>query len=397
MAVLRRGRPVVKSAGARVGEWLTRVRAADITTIGLGGDSLIHVDRKGKLTIGPQRAYPLSAAAAQHPHLLAELAEIEEHEYALYDAIPSLILFYLKEPRHQKLTAAEKQVLSLIKRTPHTAHHIGKQMNWDFDLLPWRRLVRIGVVLPSSMTPTDILHLAGAYTPWDGEAARWGAKIMARRFNANIDELIGAVFEEIYFKVAALLAGRLILEKVGCPLDFTEKASRFFLKEMLESEKDAGPIRFSARLNLPLIAVGAPVSAYFPEIAGRLNANLLVPHPAEVANAVGTVSGQMIERACILIRPDGEEFIIHAPWGREICPDLEKAAAHAVQKGERYVGAQAAASGIKDLEISVEREDRYFSYVRPDDAGTGDGGTNLEQKLYLESVIEILAAGRTWG
>ena len=166
---------------------------------------------------------------------------------------------------------------------------------------------------------------------------------------------------------------------------------------MLESEKDAGPIGFSARLNLPLVAVGAPVGAYFPEIAGRLNANLLVPHSAEVANAVGTVSGQMIERARILIRPDGEEFIIHAPWGREICSDLEKAAARAVQEGERYVGAQAVASGIKDLEISVEREDRYFSYVRPDDAGTGDGGTNLEQKLYLESVIEILAAGRTWG
>lgn len=396
LAVLRQGCPVINSAGAQVGEWFTRVRAADITTVGLGGDSLISVDREGILSIGPQRAYPLSAAAAQYPHLSGELAEIKEHQYALFSAVPAVVLLYLKEPSHQKLTAAEKQILSLVRESPHTIHHIGKQMDWDFDLLPWQRLARLGAVLPSAMTPTDILHLSGAYLSGDREAARWGAKILARRFKAGVEELIDAVLEEIYFQVAALIAGRLVLEKVGSGLNFAEKYCRFFLKEMLESEKGKGPIDFSARLNLPLIAVGAPVGAYFPEIAKRLGAEILVPPSAEVANAVGTVSGQILERVRILIRPDGEEFIVHAPWGREICPDLEKAAAGAVEAGKRYLSRQAAASGMGELEISIDRKDHLFNYGQPGDDGAGKGGAGPEQGLYLETVIEILAAGRPW-
>ena len=388
LAVLRNGRPAINSSGARVGGWLTRVRAADITTAGLGGDSLVHVDRKGKLSIGPQRVYPLSGIAAQHPHLLRELAEIKEYEYALFETLPTMALIYLKDPLNMKMTAAEEQILSLVKNSPHTLYHIGKQMNRDFDLLPWQGLARIGAVLPASVTPTDILHLTGAYGPWDREAARLGVKILAQRFNSGTAPFIDAVLEKIYFKIAALITGRLISGRKGC------KSSRFFLEEILRRDKAGQPVEFSARLNLPLVAVGAPVSAYFPEVAKRLNAELFIPSSAGVANAVGTVSGQTVERVLILIKPDGKEgFIIHAPWGRETSSNLEDAVIDAIQKGKEYTGEQAAAAGASDIEVFVNREDRFGNFRRFND---NDEETGFEHKLFIESVIEISAVGRPW-
>lgn len=319
LAVLRDGRPTIRSSGARVGGWLTRVRAADITTTGLGGDSLVHVDRKGEVSIGPQRVLPLSSISAQHPHLLQELAEIKEFDYTLFDTSPVMALLYIREPDNSELTSSEKQILSLIREIPHTLHHVSKEMGRDYDLLPWQGLVRNGAVMPASMTPTDILHLTFLYEPWDRDAAELGAKMLARRFNSDAAALVDAVLEEIYFRIAALISGRLITGQSGRKIKLYDERSRFFLKELLRRDKGERALELSARLNLPFVALGAPAGAYFPEVAKRLSAELHIPPSFEVANAVGTVSGQTVEQVEILVKPDGEEgYIIHAPWGRQI-------------------------------------------------------------------------------
>jgi N-methylhydantoinase A/oxoprolinase/acetone carboxylase beta subunit len=322
------------------------------------------------------------------------MSEIKEYEYTISETPPAMVLIYLKEPLNLQLTAAEEKILNLVKKRPHTLYHIGRQMNRDFDLLPWQGLARIGAVLPASVTPTDILHLTGAYGPWDREAARMGIKILARRYNSGITQFVDAVLEEIYFKIAALITGRLLSGREGGRINFKDQVSRFFLQEMLRPGKGERPVQFSARLGLPLVAVGAPAGAYFPEVAKRLNADLFIPSSAEVANAVGTVSGQTVERASILVRPNGDNgFIIHAPWGRETASDLEDAAAEAMRKGKEYAGAQAAAAGASDIELFVERQDRFANLRRLSDDGEESG---LQHKLFVETVIEITAVGRPW-
>lgn len=394
LAVLRRGRPAINSLGARVGGWLTRVRAAHITTTGLGGDSMIKVDRRGKLTIGPQRVYPLSWIAAEHPDLVHELAEIKEYEYTLFDTSPAMVLIYIGDPYNLNLTGEEKQILSLIRESPHTIHYVSKKMKRDFDLLPWKGLARKGAVLPASVTPTDILHLTGAYGPWNQEAARLGVKMLAQRFNSEIDYFTNAVMDEIYFKIAALITGWLLSEFDNHGIDFSDERYRFFLEEMLRCDTVQRPVEFSARLNLPLVAVGAPACAYFPEVARRLNAKLFIPPSAEVANAVGTVSGQTAEGVEVLIKPDSEEgFIIHAPWGREICSGFEDAVARAVQKGKEYAKGQAITSGASDIEISVERRDRFAELKQLSSDKEGKGPVH---RLFIETVVEITALGRPW-
>ena len=255
-------------------------------------------------------------------------------------------------------------------------------------------MVNVGSVHRASITPTDILHVTGAFSQWNHEAANLGTKILAYRFNASIDAFSRTVLEEIYFKIAALITGRLIAGQAGYAPEMDEQASHFFLKEILRQDKSGKAIEFSAKINAPLIAVGAPVEAYFPETAKRINAALFLPPSAEVANAVGTVSGQIVERVSILIKPgEGAGFIIHAPWGRETSLEFEKACRCALRKGKDYARRQAAAAGAAEVRLVVDRQDRYSNLARSSGEKVEAG---VEHKLFIESVIEISAVGRPW-
>ena len=394
LALLQEGRPSIDSRGARVGGWLTRVRAAEITTIGLGGDSLIGVDRGGVISIGPQRVFPLSWIASQHAHLVRELEEIREADYDLFTTLPTTVLVYIKEPLNLKLSDAEREIINLIRETPHTLYHISKELGRDFDLLPWGRLVNVCSLHRASVTPTDILHVTGAFSQWNGEAAGLGVKILARRFKTDIDPFCSTVMEEIYFKIAALITGRLLAGRGRGAPEIDDPAGQYFLREMLAHDRAGRTIEFSARINLPLIAVGAPVKAYFPEAARRMDADLFLPPSAEVANAVGTVSGQTVERAQILIKPgEGGGFIVHAPWGRQAFMEFADAGACALQEGKAHVREQALAAGASDIEISVDRKDRFSSLT----ASAGEeAGAGMEHRIFIESIIEISAVGRPW-
>jgi N-methylhydantoinase A/oxoprolinase/acetone carboxylase beta subunit len=78
IAVLRKGRPRLNPEGARVGRWRTMIEAADVHTVGLGGDSHVRLDGNrfpgsGGMTIGPRRVVPLCLLAAEYPRVMAEL------------------------------------------------------------------------------------------------------------------------------------------------------------------------------------------------------------------------------------------------------------------------------------------------------------------------------------
>src|SRR5690606_10239946 len=59
----------------------------------------------------------------------------------------------------------------------------------------------------------------------------------------------------------------------------------------------------SYKLKMPIIGIGAPVSAWLPEVAAKLNTDLVIPDHAEVANAVGAATGKIMETVKVLIKP----------------------------------------------------------------------------------------------
>jgi N-methylhydantoinase A/oxoprolinase/acetone carboxylase beta subunit len=189
VAVLKGGRPSINKEGARVGGWLTRVQAAEITTIGLGGDSLIQVAHNGMMTIGPQRVFPLSWVASQHPHLVRELAQLRK--VIIPCCTPNRLWpWFLSKIRcTSKLIRYREADYRINPRIPSYAAFIGDQLNKEIDLLPWQRLVSVGSVHRASLTPTDILHVTGEFTLWNCEAAELGVRILARRYRTDTLDL----------------------------------------------------------------------------------------------------------------------------------------------------------------------------------------------------------------
>ncbi len=86
VGILQHGRPRVAEEGAEVGGWRTMVKAIDIKTVGLGGDSEVIVGVDGAMAVGPQRLVPVSLLAAQFPvvttALEMQLAEPEVNSLA---------------------------------------------------------------------------------------------------------------------------------------------------------------------------------------------------------------------------------------------------------------------------------------------------------------------------
>lgn len=392
VAVLNEGRPSINQEGAEVGGWLTRVKAAHITTIGLGGDSLVQVSRNAELSVGPQRVFPLSWIAAQYQYLVEELEEIRAGDYSSMDAQPTTILTYIRDPLNIKPSETEQQILDVIRDGPHTLDHISRKLKKEIDLLPWQRLVNIASVHRASMTPTDILHVNNKLDLWERRAAELGTTMLASRFRTTVEDFVEAVLDKILFILAGLTLDRLLAEE-GAAFSLTdEKSGSYILQRIIGiNEQNKYNVDFATHLKYPMIAVGAPVGAYFPNLADKLNVELYLPEFADVANAVGTVSGQAVERTTILVKPgEGGGFLVHTPQGREFFMIFEEAIEYACKEGRKYVYDQAVEMGAVDIETMVERQDRYSKMSASADP------ENMDQKIFIESTIEVSAVGRPW-
>jgi N-methylhydantoinase A/oxoprolinase/acetone carboxylase beta subunit len=111
-------------------------------------------------------------------------------------------------------------------------------------------------------------------------------------------------------------------------------------------------------LQLPLIGVGAPSAIFMPAVAETLGTRLVVPENAEVANAVGAVTGNVVETAKISLRLDGAVggVIYFSPWERLRFKFLDEAMAYAQEDGRRRLEAVARQNGAASVEISVREK-----------------------------------------
>ena len=89
-------------------------------------------------------------------------------------------------------------------------------------------------------------------------------------------------------------------------------------------------LRSTLGLARPLIAIGAALGAYYPEVAQRLGAPLTIPTHAAVCNAVGAVAGVVSQTVEILVnQPTFKVFRVHDPAGSRDYPDPQPALEHA--------------------------------------------------------------------
>ncbi len=360
IAVVSNGRPAISSEGALVGIWRTMVEAVDVRTYGLGGDSEVHFNRQIQLCVGPRKAMPLSLLAQKFPALLTALSAIAE-----LDRLPDHATeFAFRNPERkppQSLSILERRVLESLGTEPLQVSAVVRNGS---GLAALHRLADARLVTLAAFTPSDAMHVLNHQSGWCREAAVYGARILAtyeRNARARGAAVSPENISERTYEHVVRATGRAILEAALAQDPGIERtASWGNLGEKLVEEIVAGR-KFSALLHAkfelarPLVAIGAPVSAYYPEVARRLGALLSIPKHAEVCNAVGAVAGVVSQTIDILVnQPTFKVFRVHDPAGLRDYPDSAAALIHAKRVSGELALAAARRAGAADPHVETE-------------------------------------------
>ncbi len=286
------GVPAITGDGAKVGGWRTCVRAVDMWTIGLGGDSKIAISGGGGITIGPRRAIPLCCAATSHPELLAAVRA------TLAPAVPtrgsgSLDFFTLVRRPAEKLSHAESRLLDFLDGRAVHRSRIEEEIGPFTHIEP---LVSRGLIAEISFTPTDLLHATGDLSLWDSEVSTVGIGFLAHSVASTPNQLADRLFGEIVHRLTLNVAGK------GLESDGATDHSPELLSHLFRSNGDRC-LKAMFALSRPLIAVGAPVKSFMPSVGETLGGRIVIPEHAQVANAVGAITGHVIARATVHVRP----------------------------------------------------------------------------------------------
>ncbi len=370
IAIVAGGRPVIRAEGALVGAWRTMVEAVDVRTSGLGGDSEVSLDRKARLTIGPRKVMPLSLLAQRFPSVLGSLRSL-----AALERLPEpAALFACRNPARSVppyLSALERRICETLTPDPRPVSAIAHNRSGREAL---RRLADAGVATLAGMTPSDAMHVLGRQEGWCREAAECGARILAteeRNFLAAAGALTAAamcarILESVTAQSARLVLAAALAHDPGIALstagtagaDGTDGLGARILEDTAAGRRFSDLVAASLQLNRPLVAIGAPVGAYYPEVARRIGATLSMPEHGAVCNAVGAVAGVVSQRVDILVdQPAFKTFRVLDPAGSRDYPDPEPAIDHArrVSRELALAAALRAGAGGPPVATSVVR------------------------------------------
>lgn len=321
IGVLQDGRIKLNDEGAIVAGARTMIQAIDLQTFALGGDSLVDIDRDDRVQLGPRRAVPISQTA-RDVKVLKELQSQVSHK----DIIPFSGWFaVLQRAPDSRATLDQKksEILDRVKDGPCPLDHIIVSPSYRRHL---NDLCRSGHISYSGFTPTDALHLSGEFTEWSTEAAELGAAAMLL-WRRGIRNPGAAGIEQFCHEVREAVqttAARSLLDLALQTRDGSRPGETLPRREQGEPLKSmasrgitqVGLANVNISLTSPIVAVGAPVKAYYPEIGHRLGCAAVMPEHYEVANAVGAVTGLIVQGCEVLIsRPDSGAYRVHLADG----------------------------------------------------------------------------------
>ena len=387
IALLENGWPALNLEGAIVAGWRTMVQAVSVHTVGIGGDSEVRIDDDGELIVGPRRALPLSLLVRDFPHLLEILKLQLLRGYPRTQDGRFALRQRLIDGHPEGMTSGETRVWQALEAGPISVEKLMSEHPLERQL---ERLIRKGLVLASSFTPSDAAHVLNRHTGWSREAAQLGAQLWARRDSIknwesddDATEFSELVLEQLIIQSGETLIGAALMDQLALGLDTRQTVARTLIRRSLRKTTSASEL-LDVRVNLhrPIIAIGAPASTYYPEIAKRLGCQLEIPEHAEVCNAVGAVASGVMQSVKVTITsPAQGRYRIHFDEANEDFCDLDEAIERAEsQAGEQAIG-HALAAGAEQPQLKLTRNDTTA------DLGAGE-------TIFLESEVVATAVGR---
>jgi N-methylhydantoinase A/oxoprolinase/acetone carboxylase beta subunit len=329
---------------------------------------------------------PLSLLAHQRPGVLAVLREqaSEDHVGPLHGRFALRARPLLAE--EAGLSMAERRTWDALGEKPAALTEVLGSRRPE---RPLRRLVERGLVHIAGFTPSDAAHVLARQQSWSAEAARLGAELWCRRpaepgwrGGMSPDHFSAAVIDGVATQTCEALIASTIEASGGPAVRRSEPLGTTLIDAASGGDAGADALyRVAITLGRPLVAIGAPVGTYYPEVARRLATRLVVPEHHDVSNAVGAVAGGIFEAAFVTISaPREDRFRVHGPQDVRDFGGLEEAAAYGIEQASKAARSRAIAAGAATVEVKIERKD---TVVR-----------NFGADLFIESTITATATGR---
>ena len=360
VATVKNGWPALNEQGADVGGFRTLVKAIDMQTVGLGGDSEVDIDSQGNVRLQTNRVVPIALVAQQWPSVLGELISALSETGGMRSAL-HYILFpegALAGAFPADLSAADVKFLQRLKADRPTLYRDVVSGAADRSRVP--RLVDRGIIQVSGFTPSDAAHVLGLQSQWSEKGARLGCELLGRAVGsvkgANIDNDVDVLAQRVYHAVAAKSA-HLLLERLTGQTFAEDDA---VVKAVTQGVNRVGDMQVNLTPNIAVIAVGGPAAVFYPEVGQRLNADIIIPDGSEVANAIGAAIGLIKVRTEIEITSsDSGGYLIHHTSEPEWVANSKDAIERAQQLAKETAQRESAVMGGSDFNISthVERVD----------------------------------------
>lgn len=366
IGVIRGGFPRIEQEGALIGGYRTRVRAADISTYGIGGDSRIVVNGK-ETSVTPVRVIPICIAAAKWPHIKEKLEALKDvtddraaEAFDIRDVCQDTEFFVPAKPlSDEDLSECDRDLLKAITEGPLTLNEAGKLIGVPPHAFSASKMESLGLVTRIGVTPTDILHAEGTYTEYDTGASRIAVGYLARKTGMSFDGFIADTKAMIVRRIAYCIMEDIMRERLG--RDELDEVHKTMISELLST--DRGCYTLSMKLDMPIIGIGGPVRAWLPAVADMLGTRLVLPEDSEMGNAIGAVTGSVSETVTVTVRAKQDdrsrdpECIVFTKGGKREFPDSESALEYAEKEAKDAAETMAREAGAGDTVIECKVEE----------------------------------------
>jgi N-methylhydantoinase A/oxoprolinase/acetone carboxylase beta subunit len=331
---------------------------------------------------------PLSLLAHSFPAALAQLRSIAELERL--PAHPTHFAFRDPDrtlPQHP--SSVERRVWEALDSQPRQVSELARS---GAGLEALRRLADAGLATLAAFTPTDAMHVLDRQQGWNREAAEYGARILATeernaraaRAAVSPQAICERTYEHVVCETGRILLAAALAQDPGLQArgrGWGEFGDRL-IEDTVAGRRFSSLLQTTLGLARPLVAIGAPVGAYYPEVARRLGASLSIPPHAAVCNAVGAVAGVVSQTVEILVnQPAFKVFRVHDPAGSRDYQDPEPALEHAQRISRELALAAARRAGAADPHVETSVTEKL--------AQVGPGADYL-----AEAVARSTATGR---
>lgn len=351
LGVLQDGRPRVTEQGAEVGGWRTMVRAIDVRTIGLGGDSEIHLGANGRITVGPQRIVPVALLGARYPEVLdmleADLADVDGGS-SLHGRFVLLPFGARAGAQPDGLGPRELELLQRVTERPQSLRKLAGSTGAQRAVMA---LKRKGLVQIGGLTPSDAAHVLGMQHNWSAPAAQMAAQLgcRLREMKFPTPERTAHFAREVWSETVRLSARAILDTAVGEHLREDK-----LVHAVCAGDGTLGLARISVTPTIAVVAVGGPVAVYYGEVGRRLGCPIVFPEYGDVANAIGAATGVVAQTVTVRVDGDGSGlFVLHSTVGTRQFSDPAEAITAATLLARQAAGDAVVAMGASNPEVRI--------------------------------------------